>query len=88
MKMSFNIDEVLLERVMTLTGASTKTEAIHMALREVDRRARLVEVLNEGLGCNPEELRKLFDENSDPMLMRVAEPRSKYGSSSDEDDDS
>lgn len=53
-----------------------------MALREVDRRARLVEVLNEGLGCTPEQLKTLFDEASDPMSFRVAEPRAQYGTKS------
>jgi Arc/MetJ family transcription regulator len=45
MKLTINLDEKLLDRVVTITGASTKTEAITLALREIDRRARLVEVL-------------------------------------------
>ena len=79
MKLTINMDDELLKRVMDTTGASTKTEAIHMALREVDRRARLVEVLKAGTGASPDELKTMFDDESDPLRMRmVAEPRAVY----------
>lgn len=71
MKMTFNIDEDLLERVMDITESATKTDAIHYALREVDRRARLIEVLKEGSGMTPDELKDCFDPASDPMRFRV-----------------
>ena len=45
MKMTLNIDEALLERVMSVTGAKTKTEAIDLALKEMDLKAQLLEVL-------------------------------------------
>ncbi len=73
MKMTINVDEALLDRVVEITGASTKTEAITIALREVDRRARLVEVLREGTGATSEELKDMFDPASDPTALRVAE---------------
>ena len=38
MKMTMHIDDALLERVMAATGARSKTHAVDMALREVDRR--------------------------------------------------
>lgn len=80
MKMTFNIDEDLLARVMDITESATKTDAIHYALREVDRRARLIEVLNEGSGMTPEELKDCFDPASDPMRFRVvAEEDVSYG---------
>ena len=41
MKMTMHIDDGLLERVMVATGASSKTKAIDLALREMDRRHAL-----------------------------------------------
>lgn len=81
MKLTINVDETLLERVVAITESSTKTEAIHYALREVDRRARLVEVLREGLGASPDELRNMFDPVSDPATLRAAEAPGVYRTS-------
>ena len=78
MKYTLNIDEVLLERVVTLTGAATKTEAIHLALREIDRKARLIEALREGTGASSDALENLFTPEEDPCAMRVAEPPTIY----------
>ena len=77
-KLTINLDDALMDRVMKITGATTKTEAIHFALREVDRKARLIDVLREGLGADPDELRSMFDEASDPGTLRVAEPSAPY----------
>ena len=66
MKLTINLDDALLDRVVAITGASTKTEAITMALREIDRKARLIEVLKGGLGATTTELKSMFDENSAP----------------------
>lgn len=88
--MTINIDDTLLDRVVAITGAATKTEAITIALREVDRKARLVEVLREGLGASPTELKGMFDEASSPERFRwsggfagadlkVAEDPAAYG---------
>ena len=41
MKMTLHIDESLLEEVMVITGARTKTRAIEIALREVKRRHKM-----------------------------------------------
>jgi Arc/MetJ family transcription regulator len=73
MKLTINLDPALVERAVKATGAKTKPEAITIALREVDRRARLVEILREGLGADADELRAMFDPASDPLAMRVAE---------------
>ncbi|MCB1077912.1 MAG: type II toxin-antitoxin system VapB family antitoxin [Verrucomicrobiae bacterium] len=83
MKITLNIDEDLLDRVVEITGSSTKTEAIHYALREIDRKARLVSVLREGLGASPDELKTMFDTASDPTMLRVAEGVTPYRPSSD-----
>lgn len=84
MKFTLNIDDELLARVMETTGAKTKTEAIHYALREIDRRKSLVELLaKDDFGMSAADWKKAFDENSlvdesDFESARVAEetPRS------------
>ena len=45
MKLTLNIDDALLDRVRETTGAKTKTEAIHIALNEMDRRNKLISIL-------------------------------------------
>lgn len=52
MKLTLNIDDALLTRVMASTGAKTKTDAIHAALAEVDRRHKLIELLSEDTGID------------------------------------
>lgn len=81
MKMTMHIDEELLDRVIVAYGCSSKTEAVEMALREMDRRARLKEYATKGLGLSPEELKDAVDPDYDLMAMRVADPRRKrkYG---------
>ena len=78
MKLTINIDDALLDNVVSITGASTKTEAITNALKEVERRAKLVKVLRAGTGASPEELKTMFDSSSDPMMMRAAEKPGTY----------
>ncbi len=76
MKLTLNIDDDLLERVRLATGAKTKTEAIDYALREIDRRYRLRELLSEDIGLTPDEWRNAFDESAiedDEFSARVAE---------------
>jgi len=76
MKLTVNLDEEVLNKVVEITGSTTKTEAIMKALKEVERRSRLVSVLREGLGASEEELKSMFDPASD-----VPERRSvSYGS--------
>lgn len=79
MKLTLNIDDDLLERVRLATGAKTKTEAIDYALREIDRRHRLREVLAEDIGLTPEEWRNAFDDTADEEeIAQVAETPTKY----------
>lgn len=79
MKMTLNIDDGLLERVMTVTGAKTKTEAIDLALRELDRRARLIEVLGRDHGLTPADWRNAFEPDYDVTALRAAEAPVTYG---------
>jgi hypothetical protein len=60
MKMTMNIDEDVLARVMKLTGAKTKTQAVEMALAEMARRHKMKELFSQGLGLTPDELRNAF----------------------------
>jgi hypothetical protein len=74
MKFTLNIDDALLARVMETTGAKTKTEAIHAALAEVDRRNKLIALLTEGVG--EIDWKNAIDENSwadQEVSLRVAE---------------
>lgn len=77
--MTLNIDDGLLDRVMEATGAKTKTEAIAIALGEMDRRVRLREVLRRDHGMTPEDWKKAFDPDYDVVARRVAEDPISYG---------
>ncbi len=79
MKMTMHIDEALLARVMDKYGLETKTDAVHFALNELDRKARLQAMLKEGLGLPAEEWKDAVYEDYDPMKLRVAEDPSAYG---------
>ena len=73
MKMTMHIDDALLERVIRLTGASSKTEAVSIALKEMDRKERLAEFGRNGLGLTRAELIGAVDPSYDLMAHRVAE---------------
>ncbi|MBL9199025.1 MAG: type II toxin-antitoxin system VapB family antitoxin [Opitutaceae bacterium] len=57
MKMTMHIDEQLLARVMEITGAPSKTAAVHFALTELARRHHLKAIFSAGLGLPAEELK-------------------------------
>ena len=78
MKMTLNIDDELLDRVMESTGAKTKTEAIDLALKEVDRKSKLLEVLSRDRGMSPEDWRNAFVPDYDVESARVAEDPVRY----------
>jgi Arc/MetJ family transcription regulator len=79
MKMTLHIDEALLARVMAATGAASKTMAIDLALREMDRRSTLIKLASEGLGLGPGELREEIDPAYDLIEMRRREMPATYG---------
>lgn len=79
MKMTMHIDDRLLASVMDRYGLETKTDAVHFALRELDRRARLKEMLKSGLGLEPEDFEGAVVEGYDPRSLRVAEDPAPYG---------
>jgi Arc/MetJ family transcription regulator len=61
MKMTLYIDDGLLARVMEATGTTSKTKAIDLALREMDRRAKLINLTSAGLGLSADELKEAVD---------------------------
>ena len=79
MKMTMHIDEALLDRVMEEYGYASKTEAVEMALRELDRRTRFRVLGKLGMGMTPEELGDAVDPDYDLMSSRVAETPPQYG---------
>ena len=78
MKMTMHIDDGLLDRVMTATGATSKTMAVDLALREMDRKAKLVKLCYEGLGMSGDELKDAIDPNYDLDEMRRRETPVNY----------
>jgi Arc/MetJ family transcription regulator len=77
MKMTMHIDEEVLDRVMKVTGAKTKTAAVELALKEMARRHKMKELFSQGLGLTPDELRAEFAPTPADLLddhgMMVAE---------------
>ena len=79
MKMTMYIDDALLGRVMEATGATSKTKAIDLALREMDRRAKLMRLSAAGLGLTADELKDAIDPAYDLEAMRRRETPTHYG---------
>jgi Arc/MetJ family transcription regulator len=83
MKMTMHIDEDTLDRVMQVTGAKTKREAVQIALSEMARRHKLKELLSQGLGLTPEQLKAEFAPTPadafDRPILHVAEDQPPYG---------
>ena len=79
MKMTMYIDDDLLSRVMDATGTSSKTKAIDLALREMDRRARLMKLASAGLGLTGDELKEAVDPAYNLEAMRNREKPVTYG---------
>lgn len=83
MKMTMHIDEEVLDRVMRITGAKTKTAAVEIALTEMARRHRMKELFSAGLGLAPEELKAAFDPaawpNESSSVPHAAEAPAPYG---------
>ena len=79
MKMTMYVDDDLLARVMEATGVSSKTKAIDLALREMDRKAKLIKLSAAGLGMTPEELKDAVDPAYNLEEMRRRETTVNYG---------
>jgi Arc/MetJ family transcription regulator len=79
MKMTMHIDEDLLARVMEATGTASKTKAIDLALREMDRKAKLMKFAAAGLGLSADELKDALDPAYQLDEMRGREMPTHYG---------
>jgi Arc/MetJ family transcription regulator len=79
MKMTMYIDDDLLARVMKATGTTSKTRAIDLALREMDRRATLMRLSTAGLGLGADELKDAVDPAYDLEALRRRETPVRYG---------
>lgn len=83
MKMTMHIDEEVLDRVMKVTGAKTKREAVEIALNEMARRHKMKELFSAGLGLTPEQLKAEFApspaDDFDRPALHVAESKPPYG---------
>jgi len=83
MKMTMHIDEDVLDRVMKVTGAKTKTQAVELALTEMARRHKLKELFSQGLGLTPDELKAEFAPTAADRLdshgLLVTEDKPPYG---------
>lgn len=77
--MTLQVDEALLTRVMKSTGAASKAMAVDLALRELDRRSRMVHLASAGLGASPSELASAVDPTYDLEALRAAEKPVSYG---------
>ncbi len=64
---------------MEATGTTSKTKAIDLALREMDRRAKLIKLSSAGLGLTPDELRESVDPVYDMEALRRREVPTSYG---------
>jgi Arc/MetJ family transcription regulator len=80
MKMTMHIDEDLLDRVVKRFGCASKTEAVEMALREMDRKARFRDFVKTPSGFTAEELKNAVAPDYDIPAMRAAEDTPAYGS--------
>lgn len=81
MKMTMHIDDDLLKRVMDTYDLETKTDAVHFALKELERRAAMREIfVGKGLNLAPEDYEDAIDSASyDESSLRVAEDPVIYG---------
>lgn len=79
MKMTMHIDEELLDRVVKRFGCESKTEAVEMALKEMDRKARFRDFVKSGLGLTADELKNAVEPGYDIPAMRAAEALTSYG---------
>ena len=83
MKITMNIDDSLLTRVMKLSGSRTKTAAVDYALREVERRETRLKLLQKGLAIEKRLEGSVFCPGYDVMAARIAEKEARYGGGPD-----
>lgn len=78
MKMTMHIDEDVLAEVIKITGVSSKTRAVEVALTNMVRRHRLKELGRKGLGLTSAELKNVWEDASEEPSLKVADEPPKY----------
>ena len=79
MKMTMHIDEDILRRVMKITGVSSKTKAVEVALTEMVRKHKFKELCKKGLGLTSEELKNVWEDPFPAESAKIAEDAPVYG---------
>ena len=79
MKITLNIDPVLLRKAQEIAGTTSKTTAIDLALRDFVQRGSLLAALDDAQKLSPEAWGAALDPNYDVLAMRVAETGATYG---------
>jgi hypothetical protein len=79
MKITLNIDPVLLRRAQEIAGTTSKTTAIDLALRDFVQRGSLLAALDDAQRLSPEDWSAALDPNYDVLAMRIAETGATYG---------
>lgn len=79
-KMTMFIDEALLARVLRLTGLKTKTDAVALALRELERDRKLARFL-KARKANSIDWKSSVDPAYDLMKLRRADMPPRYRAS-------
>jgi Arc/MetJ family transcription regulator len=79
MKITLNIDPVLLRRAQEIAGTTSKTTAIDLALRDFVQRGSLLAALDDAQRLSPEDWGAALDPNYDVLATRVAETGATYG---------
>lgn len=67
-----------MDRVMTTFGFASKTEAVEMALNEMDRKSRFKALVAMPSPFTPDELADGVEPGYDVASMRAAEPATNY----------
>ena len=79
MKITLNIDPMLLRRAQEIAGTTSKTTAIDLALRDFVQRGSLLAALDDAQRLSPEDWGAALDPNYDVLATRVAETGATYG---------
>lgn len=79
MKMTMHINEDVLATVMKITGVSSKTKAVEVALTEMVRKHKFKELCKRGLGLTSKKLKNVWEDPFPAESARVAENAPVYG---------
>ncbi len=74
MKITLNVDPILLRKAQQIAGTTSKTMAIDLALRDFVQRGSLLAALDDAQKLTPEEWGAAVDPNYDVMAKRVQDP--------------